>query len=334
MKRLGACLCIVMGALFCQRLWADAQADYQAAKAYINNPSYSAHVNTLIANANTALTTLPRGQTPADYYDNPAQLSAGAAATISQNQNLQAISQSVNAAPRISMDSHSDIAGHAKQIENQATITTEDTSIFCQAGDCDVLPNASNQDFGSAGAKLAALGEGAKEVADAHKNSASIRLFTGRAAHCREVALHSLNCCADSGWARGIFASCNSEEKSLGHAKEAGGLVVYSGRYCAHKVLGHCVKHEKGYCIFPSRMAFDVQVGGRGQLHRDFGDGKHPNCSGLRVDEVTRLDFDKLNFSNVESEVMRQTHLPDTGQTQNAIAQQVLAQAAKENADG
>lgn len=69
------------------------------------------------------------------------------------------------------------------------------------------------------------------------------------------------------------------------------------GNYCASKVLGACVSKAEGWCCFPSVLARIVNVQGRAQLGKDFGDPKSPDCSGFTIQELERLRFDDMDLS-------------------------------------
>lgn len=211
---------------------------------------------------------------------------------------------------------------------------------FCLEGSCQTTHHEKNNDFGRVATELSAVSAAAKDVKSQgvkypHINPKAIRIFSGRAAYCRDITLGIMNCCNDTGWAKGIFTHCRDEEKQLGLAKEKGGLVVPIGRYCSNKVLGACVEHRKGYCVFPSRIAFDVQVDGRkGQLNRDFGSGKSPNCSGLSPSEIGKIHFDKIDFSNIINSVANKTKYPSNDASKKRIADKIKKMATRENPNG
>ena len=201
--------------------------------------------------------------------------------------------------------------------------------VYCSDGSCVETDSTDNTEYASSLADLSALNEEASEY-DKHQVhwADTPALFSGYAAHCRDEAIGALNCCKDSGWANGLF-SCNTEEYKLGEAKEAGYRVVYVGRYCSHKVLGICTEHKKGYCVFPSRLAYDLQVyGGAGQLGKSFGGAESPNCYGLSVSQIKRIDLTKIDFSNIEEDITGSVDLPDGSETleniKNAITTGVV----------
>jgi conjugal transfer mating pair stabilization protein TraN len=185
-------------------------------------------------------------------------------------------------------------------------------------GNCQKTSDEKNADFGKSVTQLAAVSSAASDVKNQNVNPAapySVSIFTGQEAECRIYPLGTLNCCKDTGWGKGIFFNCHDNEKHLGLSKEKG-LVVSTGSYCRHKTLfGICSDKRETHCIFPSKLAYDVQVYGRqDQLGRNFGNGKNTNCSGLSSTDMQHINFSKITFSNVVSDVENQKTLPDPTQ--------------------
>ncbi len=199
--------------------------------------------------------------------------------------------------------------------------------IYCLDGTCQATPPDVNQDFGQAATQLSAVNSAGSDVAsqapDPSINPKNIQIFSGQTAKCRDMALGVMNCCQDSGWAKGIITNCKQSEINLGLAKQKGGLVVYVGEYCSYSILGICTEHSKAYCQFPSKMATDVQIGGRAQLGENFGSPDTPNCVGFTPDQVQKIDFSKIDFSNVVADTENNTQLPSNAAEQSAIAQAI-----------
>lgn len=198
---------------------------------------------------------------------------------------------------------------------------------YCMDGSCQDVTDEKNKDFGNSITELSATASAASDVqgqgGDINVNPSNIKIFQGTPAHCKDVVLGALNCCRDTGWGK-IIAHCSDEEKNLGLAKEKGGLVVYVGRYCSTRVLGVCLMHKKGYCIFPSKIAKDVQVDGRlKQLHHSFGSAERPNCLGISPDDIEKIDFDKVDFSNAVAQESGKTVLPSDQQSQSDIEKKI-----------
>ncbi|MCP9269149.1 type-F conjugative transfer system mating-pair stabilization protein TraN [Xenorhabdus sp. XENO-1] len=182
--------------------------------------------------------------------------------------------------------------------------------MFCLDGECDKVKNQNNQDFQKAVSELAAVAAAAKDVAAL--NGINVRAFTGKATYCTKKAVGFSDCCKNSGWGKSIgLASCNSEEKALGKAKEDK-LTVSIGEFCAEKVLGVCLRKKRSYCQFDSKLAQIVQQQGRSwQLGIGFGGAKSPDCRGITVEELQQVKFDHLDFSNFYEDLMNNKKIPN-----------------------
>nr|WP_232422444.1 conjugal transfer protein TraN [Methylosarcina fibrata] len=68
------------------------------------------------------------------------------------------------------------------------------------------------------------------------------------------------------------------------------------GTYCSSKFLGSCVAEKQVYCCFSSPFARVFQEQARKQMGNDFGEPLAPSCEGLTIEEISQLDFDKMDF--------------------------------------
>ncbi|AKC15824.1 conjugal transfer protein TraN (plasmid) [Escherichia coli] len=197
--------------------------------------------------------------------------------------------------------------------------------VFCQDGECDKAQSGKSSDFGAAVSQLAALAAAGKDVAAL--NGVDVRAFTGEAKFCRKAAAGFSNCCKDGGWGQDVgLAKCNSEEKALGKAKEDK-LTVSVGEFCSKKVLGVCLQKKRSYCQFDSKLAQIVQQQGRnGQLRIGFGSAKHPDCRGITVDELQKIQFDQLDFTNFYEDLMNNQKIPDSGVLTQKVKEQIADQ--------
>ncbi|EHA9227916.1 type-F conjugative transfer system mating-pair stabilization protein TraN [Salmonella enterica subsp. enterica serovar Glostrup] len=201
---------------------------------------------------------------------------------------------------------------------------------FCKDGSCAQAQTGTSNMFGQAVSALAAVAAAGEDVAAL--NGVDVRAFTGEAQHCKKMAVGFNNCCKDSGWGQDVgLSSCSSEEKALGKAKDKK-LTVYVGEYCSKKVLGVCLEKKRGYCVFDSKLARIVQEQGRrDQLGVGFGKGKSPDCRGITVDELQRLDFGVMNFSDFYDDLNAGSEIPED-QALLKKAQDIIAEKMKENA--
>jgi conjugal transfer mating pair stabilization protein TraN len=134
-------------------------------------------------------------------------------------------------------------------------------------------------------------------------------IFAGIPMECSRSVINVKDCCdtGSSSWAKGIVLHCEDDERRLANARKAGQAVEAgdgNNEYCHNKILGVCTSYHEGYCIFDSKFARIVQQEGRKkQLGISFGDVgddyAHPNCRGISINELKRLDFSKMDFNGV-----------------------------------
>ncbi|HDS3998375.1 TPA: type-F conjugative transfer system mating-pair stabilization protein TraN [Klebsiella pneumoniae subsp. pneumoniae] len=204
--------------------------------------------------------------------------------------------------------------------------------VFCLDGECDKATSGKSNDFGQAVSELAALAAAGKDVAAL--NGVDVRAFTGKAKFCKKFAAGFSNCCKDSGWGQDVgLARCSSEEKALAKAKKDK-LTVSIGEFCSKKVLGICLEKKRSYCQFDSKLAQIVQQQGRnGQLHIGFGGASSPDCRGITVEELQRIDFNMLDFTNFMDDLMKNQKIPEndvlTNKTKERIKEIMSQQSAQ-----
>jgi hypothetical protein len=134
-------------------------------------------------------------------------------------------------------------------------------------------------------------------------NINGLQIFKGDDRRCTIGFARFKNCCVKKGWGLAIGLShCSGEEKDLAQRQKKT-LCVKVGTYCAQKVLGKCIRKKTSYCCFPTKLSRILQVQGRGQLNIGWGEPKEPQCRGFTVDELSRLDFEKLDLSELFAEI-------------------------------
>ena len=197
---------------------------------------------------------------------------------------------------------------------------------ICKSGDCDETNGAGDNGFDTAVAKLAGLASAAEDVRD-ENSTIDVKAFTGKAMSCRKAFAGFSNCCKDSGWGQDTgLAACNDDELALGKAK-AKKITVSVGERCDHQVLGACIQKSQVYCVFDGKLARIIQEQGRrDQLGVKFGSGDSPNCRGITVPELQRIDFDKINFSDFYEDLMKNQKIPDTSAQVKQIKDRIAAQ--------
>jgi conjugal transfer mating pair stabilization protein TraN len=205
---------------------------------------------------------------------------------------------------------------------------------FCKTGDCDATNGAGDNGFDVAVSKLAGLASAGDDVA-ANQDAVNVTAFTGSSMSCRKAAAGFSNCCKDSGWGSDVgLSKCNTDEMALGKAK-AKKVTVSIGERCDHKVLGICLQKSQVYCVFQGKLARIIQEQGRrDQLLVSFGSGDSPNCRGITVPELQKIDFDKINFSDFYSDLMNNQKIPNTDVMVKQVKDRIAAQVQQQQNSG
>ncbi|MEQ5349954.1 type-F conjugative transfer system mating-pair stabilization protein TraN [Proteus genomosp. 6] len=181
---------------------------------------------------------------------------------------------------------------------------------YCDDGSCVDTIGSENNGFNEAVSQLAAISQAGKEMSGLDESK--MKAFSGKAMECRKAAAGFSDCCKSSGWGNDIgLAQCNSEEKAIGQAK-AKKVIISVGTYCSNKVLGVCLQKKSSYCVFDNKLARIVQAQGRsGQLGIGFGSAKNPDCRGISINELQRLRFDYMDFSDFYEDLQNNLKIPE-----------------------
>lgn len=139
------------------------------------------------------------------------------------------------------------------------------------------------------------------------KDTSGLQIFKGNDRRCTIAFGGFKNCCAKKGLGLSLkLAHCDAEEKELAESQKRR-LCVKIGTYCAEKILGKCIRKKTSYCCFPTKLSRIIHEQGRGQLRIGWGEPKHPECRGFTVTELSRIDFEKLDLSEVFAEIIART---------------------------
>ena len=186
---------------------------------------------------------------------------------------------------------------------------------FCLGGICEKSIRNRHNDFGSSIAKLSILAqmksnelEGCKcpngknkcETSEIDPNSC--KFFTGGAKKCTRAG-PQFNCCSNKGLLRKPLGGCNQEEQDLFKLREAKLCHPHPAGGWRGKKLQKFKSH-KSYCCFKSKLAKIIQVQGRQQLGIGWGNQKNPDCRPLTLEEIKRIDFSKIDFTDLYTEIV------------------------------
>ncbi len=212
------------------------------------------------------------------------------------------------------------------QISATHAISLCGDTLICPDGQCTESvgqsydPQAAN--FESVATRMALAEEMVKEVSQMNPseiNVDTLKMFGGTPKKCRKQALGLKNCCVDKGWGLSMnLTECNEDEKVLGQLREAG-QTHFVGTYSSGGILDK--RKYQVFCTYGSKIARILTEAGYQQLGRSFGHAKNPDCHGLTAEELQRLDFSKIDFSQVYDDI--RAKIPDQEQIKSAIDQQV-----------
>jgi conjugal transfer mating pair stabilization protein TraN len=92
--------------------------------------------------------------------------------------------------------------------------------------------------------------------------------------------------------------ACTPDELKLGVDRQLR-QCHYAGAFCAQKVLGMCLEEKDSYCCFGSPLGRIIQEQARLQavLGRPWGEPEKPDCGGLAVDDMERIDWPQVDLS-------------------------------------
>jgi hypothetical protein len=141
----------------------------------------------------------------------------------------------------------------------------------------------------------------AKKIDISKGRDYKISLFKGEVRECKKNILGTRNCCREdpNGWLEGVLMSkCKPEEEQLSKLKREKKCKPI-GSYCKYKVpkTGICLDKREAYCCFDTVLAKTVNVAGKKQLNKEFGDPDKPDCSGFSASEIQKIKFKEIDFT-------------------------------------
>ena len=198
-----------------------------------------------------------------------------------------------------------------------------DGDVYCIDGSCETIEREANDEFKDAVVALNAMDQARREF-----DPDTLTLFRGTRNTCSSKVFGVLNCCKGKGFPlipgiQLLVALGCSREEMLLHQRDAQGLCAYVGTYCSDSFLGVCLTKKKVYCCFESKLSRILQEQGRQQLNKPWGKPKTEQCLGFTIDEFSRLDLSKMDFSEVYAEFTDAARLPDELQAATKIQQMI-----------
>ena len=153
----------------------------------------------------------------------------------------------------------------------------------------------------------------------------NFKLFAGYPAHCSKKPTDYSNCCKLNGgannWGHNLGAHCTQDEQNLIEQRKKN-LCVYAGKSTSGSVL-KVNKHH--WCCFGNILNKVLQIEGRKQLmpstpvNELFGKDGNTDCRGLTLEELLTLDFDRMDFTEFEAEILKKMKLPKDNDLQERV---------------
>ena len=157
-----------------------------------------------------------------------------------------------------------------------------------------------NRDLPAVAATIAVFAEikKMKENRDQDSLLKSAQIFKGGTFKCQRSFVKGIlyDCCKkmDGLAVHAKLAQCTSEEKCLSQKRNEGKCRFIGSK---QSKLGTETTHI--YCCFPTKLSRVIHEQGRKQLGIAWGKADKPQCRGLTLQELQRIDFSQIDFSEI-----------------------------------
>lgn len=182
---------------------------------------------------------------------------------------------------------------------------------FCLGGICETKQRTQHNDFAEGISNLSILASmkgsdelegckcpnGKKTCEASEMDPSDCRLFTGNSKQCTKFP--QLNCCSNKGMLRSLIGCSQAEKELFGNRKA--GLCHHIATWRGKRL--DRLKKYQSHCCFKSKLAKIIQVQGRRQLGIGWRDRKNPDCRALTLEEIRKIDFSKLDFSEMFADI-------------------------------
>ncbi|WP_265178749.1 conjugal transfer mating pair stabilization protein TraN [Aeromonas salmonicida] len=107
-----------------------------------------------------------------------------------------------------------------------------------------------------------------------------------------------------------MIYKCEESEFTM-NAKRALKNCTYVGSYCKTEVLGACIEERESYCCFNSPLSRIIQEQIKSQLGDSFGEPDSPQCGGIPLEDVAKVNWDKVNLDEWLGILQQNGKFPD-----------------------
>lgn len=113
---------------------------------------------------------------------------------------------------------------------------------------------------------------------------------------------------------------CKDQEFDLAIQREVD-MCSYAGTYCSQRVLGACLKRRESYCCYNSPMSKALRASAEPGGKLNHGSASSPNCDGLPVDQIDRVDWNAINFNGLIANMSKGGAFDRANDPENAMEQ-------------
>jgi len=170
------------------------------------------------------------------------------------------------------------------------------------------------------------------ESADATK----VQIFKGKKFQCSKSIASDLmyDCCFSyKGLAEQLkLSQCTADEIALADIRERG-LCHYLGSYEEEFLKLWTSRTEHVFCCFPSKISRVFQEEARKHLGISWGTPEKPNCRGLTSNELSSLDFTRMDLAEAFEQMPNAPSLEDKFKSLESKLKQRLAEVDRDERD-
>lgn len=186
-------------------------------------------------------------------------------------------------------------------------------NIKCLDGNCRKDPKIQNntQDMLNAITALSTLNESVKTI-----DRNNLTMLNGENLKCKKstsAAASFKDCCDGKRWGNKLSGCSASEEKLK--EKKANNDCIYIGSYCSEYInlifKKICITKKYSYCCFENKFSKILANASRQQRLQSWGDAENTNCNGILIGQLQQLDFSKIDFSELYTDIKSKINKKD-----------------------
>ncbi len=127
-----------------------------------------------------------------------------------------------------------------------------------------------------------------------------------------------------------LIWKCEKQEFEM-NAKRHLKSCTYLGSYCKTDAIGLCIEKRESYCCFNSPLSRIIQEQVRPQLGMPFGDAEHPQCDGIPMERMEKVDWSQVNLDEWLGILQESGRFPEAG---NLTPEALTGKGSPLNTDG